>query len=465
MNRLIDSIPQIDLLTDDEIHWLLENSTEIELQPGEILFREGVVDERFYIVLEGELQVTRTINGVQRVLGTTPRGIIGGELALLNGGPQPSTSKAIAPTRLMMLDKQAFRQIFTRVSPLGMYVLNTAAQRMSGIATRLTQDEKMAALGKFAAGLAHELNNPAAAARRSAQALHELLPEIQRRSMQLCAIGLSGDQLDRLLAAEEDFARRAEDPPRLSPLEQSDREDELGDWLSDLGLSRAYEMAPTFVSSGIAGEELDTLIRDFPEGTAPGVLEWLHSALYAANLLCEVDDTTTRISDLVRAVKEYTYMDQGRIQEVDVHKSLENTLKVLGHKVKHLTVVREYDPDLPRILASGGELSQVWTNLIDNAIDALEGRDDPRIRLITRCESDFVMVEVNDNGVGIPADHLPRLFEPFFTTKGVGQGTGLGLDIVYRIIQQHHGTIEVQSQPGSTRFIVRLPIQHSNANE
>jgi signal transduction histidine kinase len=201
------------------------------------------------------------------------------------------------------------------------------------------------------------------------------------------------------------------------------------------------------------------VVQDTPPQAAAGIIEWLSAALNGRSLINEIDDSTTRISELVRNVKEYTYMDQDRVQEVDIHKSLEATLKILGHKLRDIKIEREYDPDLPRITANGSELNQVWTNLIDNASDAVKGIADACVRLITRWESDFVMIAVEDNGRGVPKEALHHLFEPFYTTKGVGEGTGLGLDIAYRIVTQHEGSIEVESVPGCTRFIVRLPVR------
>jgi signal transduction histidine kinase len=248
----------------------------------------------------------------------------------------------------------------------------------------------------------------------------------------------------------------------LPPLEQSDREDELATWLDDQGVTDGWDLAPSFVSAGLTREALASLAEIVPSTAFAAALSWLHQSLESICLLDEIEHSTGRMSDLVGAVKSYTYMDRAVLQEVDIHADLEVTLKVLQHKLKSLTIKRHYDPQLPRIQARGGELNQVWTNLIDNATDAMGGRG--AIELVTRSENTFVMVEIADNGPGIPAEVLPRVFEPFYTTKEVGVGTGLGLDISLRIISQHNGTIEVQSQPGHTRFIIRLPI-NSNQTE
>lgn len=318
-----------------------------------------------------------------------------------------------------------------------------------------TQKEILAALGKLSAGLAHELNNPSAAARRAAQMLRETLPDLQSQTLRFGLLGLSSDQLAALTAFQQNQMSRAAIPLPLPSLEQSAREEAVAAWLEDHGVSGSWDMAPTFASAGVTPDDLAALAAHFSDDLL--VWPWLFRTLEATALLAEIEESTQRISELVAAVKSYTFMDQAPIQDVDLHRGLETTLTVMRYKLRNVEVVREYDPHLPTIQARGGELNQVWTNLIDNAVDAMHGQG--RLTVITRAENDFVMVEIADNGPGIPPEIVPRLFEPFFTTKAVGVGTGLGLDISYRVIQQHHGTIEVQSQPGLTCFIIRLPIR------
>jgi signal transduction histidine kinase len=339
-------------------------------------------------------------------------------------------------------------------------VLRIATERTIGFAAIIKQQEKMAALGKLAAGLAHELNNPAAAASRATQMLHEGLADLQRQTMRLCEVGLDQKQLDALQTFQQQAAERAATAPALSPLEQSDREDEMGDWLEIHQVGQPWEVAASMVNARLTPDDLAALTATMPPDSADISLTWLCQSLTTAMLLDEIEQSVGRMSDLVGAIKQYTYMDQAPLQDVDLHQGLDNTLKMLHHKLRKISLIREYDPTLPQILAHGGELNQVWTNLIDNAIDALNGEG--QIKIITRAENQFAMVEITDNGPGIPPEIQPRLFEPFFTTKSVGTGTGLGLDITYRIIQQHNGTIELQSQPGQTRFIIRLPISAAN---
>jgi signal transduction histidine kinase len=443
-------------LTDDELDWVLANSSEQHLAKGEFFMREGEKAHSFYVVLEGELQIIRLIDGVEKVMGTTPRGIMGGEMSILNNVPSNVTSRAILPSRLLVFGVAAFRQIFAAVPPFGTKVLQTATERMQGYASMRQQHEKLAALGKLSAGLAHELNNPASAARRAADSLREALPTLQARALRLCKLGMGADQIDRMSAYQASLLARQAQLQPLSSLERSDREDELGDWLSGFDVPGAYDLAAPLVAVGVTGAELEGLVADLSPAAAAEALAWLAESAGADGLLAEIEVSTRRIAELVQAVKSYSYMDQGPVQEVEINRDLANTLTVLNHKLKGVDVRPEYAPALPKLMGRGGELNQVWTNLIVNAVEAMGGKG--LLRVITRCEHDFIMVEVADNGPGIPREVQPRIFEPFFTTKGVGKGSGLGLDISYRIIKQHNGTIEVQSQPGNTRFIVRLPL-------
>jgi signal transduction histidine kinase len=315
-------------------------------------------------------------------------------------------------------------------------------------------------LGTMAAGLAHELNNPAAAVSRSAQEAREAFRESSSRAVKLGELDLSPDERAFVASLPDEVARRAEDTPTLGSLEQSDREDEIALWLEDQGIEEAWELCSVLVGAGVDTDWLEDLADHLSDEIALGdVMAWLASEVSVDALLREIQQASARISELVGAVKSYSHMDKASRREADVHSGLDNTLVMLGHKIKkgNVRVTREYEEDLPPVCAHGSELNQVWTNLVDNAIDAIDGNGNIKVR--TARENDMVLVEISDDGPGIPEESRERIFEPFFTTKDVGKGTGLGLDISHRVVVEDlGGDISVISKPGETRFQVRLPV-------
>ena len=332
----------------------------------------------------------------------------------------------------------------------------------------LLQQEKMAALGKVSAGLAHDLNNPAAAAVRAVQELSEVFDAVGALSVKLAGMALSPEQWAFLSTVKQRTAADSEAWKPADPLKESEREDGFSDWLEDRGIPDGWKLAPTFAQANLSVDGLETLAEGLPPEAGPAAISWLERSLAAAALVREILHSTQRISELVNAVKSYSFMDRAPRQDLNVHQGLEDALTLLGRKLEdhHIVVHREFDPELPRIDAFGSELNQVWTNLLDNAIDAIRseaggrgGEGGGEIRLRTAREPDAVTVEVVDSGPGIPEEIQPRIFEPFFTTKDVGEGTGLGLQIVHRIVcETHQGTIALESKPGETRFRVRLPM-------
>ncbi|HEY0072304.1 MAG TPA: ATP-binding protein, partial [Chloroflexia bacterium] len=306
--------------------------------------------------------------------------------------------------------------------------------------------------------LAHELNNPAAAVRRSSDRLKEVFAEWQGLAAEIDLLDLDRAQSQKLAELRTGMNERASTNLMLDPLTRSDREDELQTWLEDHGVDKAWELAPTLVSFGWEPGELEELAGAFSDEQLPVIVRWLAAGNSAFSLLDEVSKGATRISEIVKAVKTYSYLDQAPIQEVDVHEGLENTLVILRHKLKNVKINREYDATLPKIEAYASELNQVWTNLIDNAIDAMKGEGEITLRTYSRPDS--VVVEIMDNGPGIPEEVQQRIWEPFFTTKAPGVGTGLGLHIVYNIIaDKHRGQAQVESRPGFTCFQVTLPLK------
>ena len=450
-------------LADDKLS-CLSSGEIVTASPGTKLAVEDERSQIFHVMLEGEIRITRNYDN-QTILMRTLKGAGNyfGEIMILLDIPWLSTVRVTKPSRLFRLNEEGFWQMMTECDGVAREIFRAAATRMRNVEGYTQQREKLASLGTMAAGLAHELNNPASAARRAAMHLGETANKAQ---LFLCRLSRLLDSVDwqRLLNAELQATEKLTKVPPLNHLERSDREDALARWLDARGVAYAWDMAPTFVSAGLDSAWLDELVNKLPPPSQADALCWLEARVNLKLLTSQVDQSTGRIVELVKAIKSYTYMDQAPVQEVDIHEGIESTLTMLGHKLKNVTLLRKFDHSLPRITAYGSELNQVWTNLIDNAIDAVNGSG--TICLGTSLEDDQIVVEIVDNGPGIPPEVQTHMFEPFFTTKGVGSGTGLGLVISNRIVADRHGgEIEFESRPGETRFKVRLPIKRVNSSE
>jgi signal transduction histidine kinase len=462
-SSLIDDLRKIEVFSDlspEHLAWLSEKFEERRFQPGEIMAREGEPLDNLIVILEGEMRIQRG-SGADEIIFRGFAGQVTGLLPYSRLTHYGGTSRAILPTRVAGLHRSFFPEMLSRMPLLGQRLVSIMADRIRETTRIETQRDKLMALGKLSAGLAHELNNPAAAAQRATASLRETLETVRDASIRLARHALSQEQREMITRFEREAGQHTPTVP-ADPLAQSDREERITTWLEGRHTPEVWKIAPSLADAAVDVPKLESLAAQVGDKVLCDALTRIASLLMIARLISEIEISTKRISDLVHAIKEYSYMDQAAMQNVDLHQGLENTLTILHHRLKGgVTVVRDCDENLPKICAYGGELNQIWTNLISNAIEAMQGKGELRVR--TARELDRVLVEIGDNGPGIPPDVLPHIFEPFFTTKGVGEGTGLGLDTVCRIIRNHHGEITVSSRQGDTRFKVYLPVTQPKA--
>jgi signal transduction histidine kinase len=461
LTEALRQVAPLNGLADEEYLWLAKNGTERFTDGNTTIFEQGEPADHMIILLKGEVQVQRDRNGAAPVLFIGRAGQITGLLPFSRMKTWGGHGISTAPTWAVEYDRSLFPRMLAEIPSMTQRVVSILLDRSREVTRMEQQSEKLNALGKLAGNLAHELNNPASAAQRAASGMLQELEIFGRERFHLGSLCFEPEQVQALHTWNDHMRSSLEGKPTLTPTEVAVHEEALLRWLQERQIPNIGQIAPEFAEAGITPEHLAAL-PDFltPESTA--LLLSQHASTLRTERMAEAMlDSTARIFDLIRAIKDYSYMDQAPIQNVDVPQSLENTLAMLQSRLQHVVVERQYEPGLPIISAYGGELNQVWTVLLENALDAIKNRG--RITLRVRRSSDLVLVEVEDDGPGIPKDQQGPIFEPFFTTKAPGHGLGLGLDTAQRIVRMHRGFLTVQSVPGKTCFQVGLPLQQTGA--
>ncbi|GAB2888051.1 ATP-binding protein [Streptomyces deserti] len=460
----IGSLFLFEKLTPEQLGRLCAEGRVEKFEPGPV-YAEGDPATCFYVMIEGTVVLSRRVGGDDvEVTRTSQRGVYAGAMQAYLGDRvrqvYNNSMRVTEPTRFFVLPADTFASVMQEWFPMAVHLLEGLFFGSKNTQRMIGQRERLLALGSLSAGLTHELNNPAAAAVRATATLRERVAKMRHKLRVISAGTYSRETLANLIDIQERTAERVAKAPALSPLEAADQEDALTDWLDDHGIEEGWRIAPTFVQAGLDTDWLDQVAASVDEDLLPGAIGWLNYTVETELLMDEIEDSTSRISHLVDAAKQYSQLDRAPYRVVDVHELLDSTLLMLSGKIgKRIKVVKDYDRTLPKIPAYPAELNQVWTNLIDNAVSAINSAGgDGTLTVRTGREHDRLLVEFRDTGVGIPQEIRGRIFDPFFTTKPVGEGTGLGLDISWRIVvDKHHGGLQVESEPGDTRFQVLLP--------
>ncbi|MGH2581600.1 MAG: ATP-binding protein [Anaerolineales bacterium] len=454
----LKKIPLFAGLTDQDFNRLCEMSEEIELAAGEVLFEEGTPGTKAYAIESGLLEVLKDASGRDVLLALRGPGEIIGEVALLDEAPRMASVKARTDSVLLAIGKESFDDLLRTSTTALFAIYRTYAARLRSTQTMLQQSEKMAQLGTLTAGIAHELNNPIAAIQRGDQQLTDAVTKLLDAQSALDKMDLTTAQKEQAASLRASVYQKASAPPNLDALARSDLAEEIEQWLHNHQSQRVSGSISNLVDLDFSVSRLNELAGEFHGEQLVALLNWLGANYAVQNLLAEIDHSAKRVSEIVKALKSYIYLDQAPIQSVDLKAGIEDTLLILGSKLRPgVSVIREYADALPNIQAYGSELNQVWTNIIDNAVDAMGGKGEIRIR--TKRDGDWAVVEIEDNGPGIPVEIQNRIFDVFFTTKPIGKGTGLGLSISYNVVvHKHSGDIRLYSKPGQTRFEVWLPI-------
>ena len=455
ISTALRKVPIFTDLPQEDLEWFVARTDEFRFEPAEMIMQEGTPASLMFVLLEGEIRGRKElVPAADSPVITIEAPTVTGLLPFSRLKTYALTIRATLPTWGLAYHHSKFPELLQHLPDLSQRLVGMLTDRVRTYTLAEQQGQKLAALGKLSAGLAHELNNPSAAARRSASTLRECLARL-REAVRASSVG--PDDCALLAKREEEIRVELKPAEFQDEFARVEREEAIQSWLEVRNVQDAWKLGPLLAEANLTDAHLASLEAAAGKSLGPELTRFA-TLLEMDRIADELEHSTARISDLVRAIKEYSYMDQASMQEVDIPKSLDTTLTIMHHKLKRsITVTRDYAPDLPKVMAYGSELNQVWTNLIDNAADVL--KDGGKLRIRAARDNDYVLVEIADNGPGIPQEIQSKIFEPFFTTKGVGEGTGLGLDIAYRIIRKAKGLITVKSVPGDTRFEVRIPIQ------
>jgi signal transduction histidine kinase len=456
-------------LPDEQLKWILDHSVYVEFEEGDVIMRTGESPDFMMMIVEGSVSFYMDKGGTLvhyfDFSNDVATGGVTGLLPYSRMKTSPGTSFAVGKLRGFRLHKDHFPEMERLYPAFIQRLIGYMTERARAFATTQLQHEKVSALGKLAAGIAHELNNPASAINRISAELTRRLKENYTLTENLLRRNINGDLLQSIRSMVEQKEKENAGKKRLSPLQRIQKEDEMNDWLEDNGLHNSNVTGETFVEAGFTGEDLETIRNDAGKEAFEDLLLWTENLLSSQRVIKDLEEASSRISHLVGAIKSHVHMDQTNdLQPTDIHNDIENTLTLLGYKLreKNITVKKSFCENLPAVPAYVGELNQVWTNIIDNAIYALP--KDGELTITTSCDSKKVSVRVIDNGAGIPKEIISRIFDPFFTTKKVGEGTGIGLDLVNRVIKHHNGDIKVNSQPGQTEFTICIPVAEIKKN-
>lgn len=459
--NILDSLkasPVLEEVPDEQLNWLISLGTVKKLEPGDCLFQKGDPIDRLVIILSGKIELKVEQNGNFRTLNTLLPGEITGALPFSRANEAKGIGQAAAESEVFLLKKEHFTEMIRDQHALVEALVHTMTSRVREFTRNQQQTEKLTALGKLSAGLAHELNNPAAAIVRASDKLQKLLSASPETLQQLASLCLTTDKAalaDELLNQALAKAK----PTELSMLEKSEAEDDLAAWLKQNEVKQAGMLAERFVEYGLKQEQLKKLQECLPEGFN-ALLTWLYQRLQSRQLALEIYDSSQRISALVGAIKSYSHMDRSPEQmPARLAAHIRDTFTMLNHKLRKKNIQHQLDeePGMPEVCVRIGEMNQVWTNLIDNAIDAAPEKG--HIKVSIRKENDMAKVTIEDNGEGIPEEISAQVFDPFFTTKKIGEGSGMGLDIAKKLVEGHKGSLTLQSEPGCTQFTVCLPIK------